>query len=299
MARFGQVLTAMVTPFGGDGSLNVDGARKLATHLVDNGSDGLVVAGTTGESPTLSHDEKLQLFEAIAGEVGDRAAVIAGTGSPDTAETIRLTKEVAQIGGIAAALVVTPYYSKPPQNGLLAHYRAVADESPLPLMLYDIPGRTGRRVEVETMVELAAHKNIVADKDAVGNASETAKLRAALDAAGHTDFEIYSGDDGMVLPHLAAGAVGIVSVCSHLIGVPIKNMVTAFEAGDVAAARKIYLQYQEFMSLIMGLTASPIPVKAAAGMIGLDVGEPRLPNVPATADESKKIRAALEKVGLL
>src|SRR3990170_834044 len=140
MARFGQVLTAMVTPFGADGSLNVDGARKLATHLVDNGSDGLVVAGTTGESPTLSHDEKLELFSAIAGE-----------GSPNTAETIQLTKEVAQIGGVTAALVVTPYYSKPPQNGLLAHYRAVADESPLPLMLYDIPGRTGRRVEIETI----------------------------------------------------------------------------------------------------------------------------------------------------
>jgi 4-hydroxy-tetrahydrodipicolinate synthase len=198
-----------------------------------------------------------------------------------------------------ALLVVTPYYSKPPQNGLLAHYRAVADESPLPIMLYDIPGRTGRRVEISTMVELAAHEKIVADKDAVGDASETAKLRAALDAAGHSDFEIYSGDDGMLLPHLAAGAVGIVSVCSHLIGVPIKSMVTAFEAGDVSEAKRLYLEYQGFMSVIMGLTASPIPVKTAAAMIGLDVGEPRLPMVPATSDESKKIRSALEKVGLL
>lgn len=299
MARFGQVLTAMATPFATDGSLNVDGARKLATHLVDNGSDGLVVAGTTGESPTLSHDEKIQLFEAIAGEVGDRAAVIAGTGSPDTAETIRLTKEVAQIDGVAAALVVTPYYSKPPQNGLLAHYRAVADESPLPIMLYDIPGRTGRRVEIPTMVELAGHEKIVANKDAVGDPSETAKLRAALDGAGHNDFEIYSGDDGMLLPHLAAGVVGIVSVCSHLIGNPIKKIVTAFEAGDVAEAKRVYLEHLELMNVIMGVTASPIPVKAAAAMIGLDVGDPRLPNVPATPDESKKIRAALEQVGLI
>ncbi|MGH2757817.1 MAG: 4-hydroxy-tetrahydrodipicolinate synthase [Actinomycetota bacterium] len=298
MARFGQVLTAMVTPFGADGSLNVDGARKLATHLVDSGSDGLVVAGTTGESPTLSHDEKLQLFEAIVTEVGDHATVITGTGSPNTAETIELTKEAADIGA-AAALVVTPYYSKPPQNGLLAHYRAVADESPIPIMLYDIPGRTGRRVEIPTMVELAAHPQIVADKDAVGDASETARLRAALDAAGHTDFEIYSGDDPLLLPHLAAGAVGIVSVCSHLIGIPIKKIVTAFEAGDVAEAKRIYFQYQGFMSVIMGLTASPIPVKTAAGMIGLDVGEPRLPMVPATPDEAKKIRSALEQVGLL
>lgn len=289
----------MVTPFGADGSLNVDGARKLATHLVDNGSDGLVVAGTTGESPTLTHDEKLALFEAVAGEVGDRATVIAGTGSPNTAETIELTKEVAQIGGITAVLVVTPYYSKPPQNGLLAHYRAVADASPLPIMLYDIPGRTGRRVEIPTMVELAAHENIVADKDAVGDASETAKLRAALDAAEHHDFEIYSGDDPMLLPHLAAGAIGIVSVCSHLIGPQIKKIVSAFQSGDVAEAQRIYFEYQSFMSVIMGLTASPIPVKAAAAMIGLDVGDPRLPNVPPTPDESKAIHSALEKAGLL
>ena len=298
MARFGQVLTAMVTPFGTDGSLNVDGAKKLATHLVDNGSDGLVVCGTTGESPTLSHEEKLLLFEAVVDSVGDRATIIAGTGGPNTAEVIGLNEEVSELG-VHALLVVTPYYSKPPQNGLLAHYRAVADASSLPIMLYDIPGRTGRRVEIPTMVELAGHEKIVANKDAVGDASETAKLRATLDAAGHTDFEIYSGDDPMLLPHLAAGAVGIVSVCSHLIGNPIKKIVTEFDAGNVAEAKRIYLEYQEFMGVIMGLTASPIPVKAAAGMIGLDVGEPRLPNVPATPDESKKIRAALEQVGLI
>jgi 4-hydroxy-tetrahydrodipicolinate synthase len=298
MARFGQVLTAMVTPFATGGSLNVDGAKKLATHLVDNGSDGLVVAGTTGESPVLTHDEKLRLFEAVLDSVGDRATVIAGTGGPNTAEVIQLNKEVAALG-VHALLVVTPYYSKPPQNGLLAHYRAIADASALPIMLYDIPGRTGRRVEIPTMVELAAHPQIVADKDAVGDASETARLRAALDAAGQSDFEIYSGDDPMLLPHLAAGVVGIVSVCSHLIGVHIKKMVTEFESGNVDEAKRIYFAYQNFMSVIMGLTASPIPVKAAAAMIGLDVGEPRLPMVPPTSDESKKIRAALEQVGLL
>lgn len=288
----------MVTPFGTDGSLNVDGARKLATHLIDTGSDGLVVAGTTGESPTLSHDEKLELFTAVAEEVGDRAPVIAGTGSPNTAETIQLTREAAGCG-VTAALVVTPYYSKPPQNGLLAHYRAVADESTLPIMLYDIPGRTGRRVEIDTMVELAAHPQIVANKDAVGDSTETSKLRIALDAAGHSDFDIYSGDDVMLLPHLAAGATGIVSVCSHIIGNQIKSIVTEFTAGNVDAAQRLYLEYHPLMSVIMGVTASPIPVKAAAAMIGLDVGDARLPMVPATSEESKKIRTALEKVGLL
>lgn len=298
MARFGQVLTAMVTPFAADGSLNIDGARKLVTHLIDNGSDGVVVAGTTGESPTLSHDEKLQLFSAVVEEIGDRATVIAGTGSSNTAEVIELNKEVAEIG-VDALLVVTPYYSKPPQNALLAHYRAIADAAPLPVVLYDVPPRTARRVEVETVVELAGHPNIVADKDAVGDASETAKLRGALDAAGHTNFEIYSGDDGLFLPQLAAGAVGIVSVCSHLIGKQIKTVVESFAAGDVDTARKTYLEYLPLMNVIMGLTASPIPVKAAAEMIGLDVGEPRLPLVPATTEESKVIRATLEHHGLL
>ena len=298
MARFGQVLTAMCTPFSTDGSLNVDGAKKLATHLVDNGSDGLVVAGTTGESPTLSHDEKLRLFEAVLDAVGDRATVVAGTGGPNTAESIELTNEAAELG-VHAILSVTPYYSKPPQNALLAHFRAIADASPVPIMVYDVPPRTSRRIEISTMVELAAHPNIVADKDAVGDASETAKLRAALDAAGHTDFEIYSGDDGLLLPQLAAGAVGIVSVCSHLIGTRIKEAVTSFASGDIEAARKIYLENLDLMNVIMGLTSSPIPVKAAAAMIGLDVGDLRLPLVSATSDESKAIRTALESAGLL
>lgn len=296
--RFGEVLTAMVTPFATDGSLNLGGARKLAAHLIEHGSEGLVVAGTTGESPTLSHHEKLELFAAILEEVGDRAKVIAGTGSPNTAETIELTKEAAALG-VDACLVVTPYYSKPPQNGLLAHYRAVADAVDIPLMMYDIPGRTGRRVERPTMVELAAHPNIVANKDAVGDAEETAKLRAELDAAGHTDFELYSGDDPMLMDHLEAGVVGIVSVSSHLIGPQIKQIVSAWSDGKVDEAKRLFSENVEFMRLIMGLTASPIPVKYATGLLGLDVGEPRLPNVPPTDDEARTIRAAMEKLGLL
>ena len=296
-ARFGEVITAMVTPFADDGSLDLKNARSLAAHLVDHGSDGLVVAGTTGESPTLSHKEKLALFEAVLEEVGDRCTVIAGTGSYDTAETVTLTGEAASLGA-HACLVVTPYYSKPPQNGLLAHFVTVADTSSVPLMLYDIPGRTGRRIERPTMVELARHERIVAVKDAVGDAGETALLRAELDAAGHRDFEIYSGDDPLLLPHLAAGAVGIVSVCSHLVGEPIKKIFGLWNEGRVDDAQAAYGELLPLMKVIMGLTASPIPVKAAVNMIGVQVGRPRLPLVDATPAEKDAIKAALDKAGL-
>jgi 4-hydroxy-tetrahydrodipicolinate synthase len=297
-ARFGEVITAMITPFSSDGSVNADGVRALASHLVDHGSSGLVVCGTTGESPTLSFDEKLMMFETVAGEVGDRAQVIAGTGTYNTAESIELTRAAAKVG-VDACLVVTPYYSKPPQNGLLAHFGAIADASEVPLMIYDIPGRTGRRVERPTMLALAEHERIVAVKDAVGDATETAKLRAELDAAGHDDFEIYSGDDPLLLPHLAAGAVGIVSVCSHLVGPQIEQIFSAWTNGKIDEARRIYAELLPMMTVIMGVTSSPIPVKAALAMIGMDVGEPRLPLVPPTREESAAIRAALELIDLL
>jgi 4-hydroxy-tetrahydrodipicolinate synthase len=296
--KFGEVITAMVTPFGADGSLSLERARALASRLIEHGSDGLVVSGTTGEAPTLSRREKLDLFENIVDEVSGRASVIAGTGTYDTAESIALTREAAAVG-VNACLVVTPYYSKPPQNGLLAHFRAVADESVVPLILYDIPGRTGRRIERSTMVELAAHDNIVGVKDAVGDATETALLRAQLDDAGRHEFEILSGDDVLLLPHLAAGAVGIVSVCSHLIGPQIKQMVAGFRDGKIEEAQRVYTQFLPLMSTIMSVTASPIPVRAALEMIGVQVGKPRLPLVPATDKESVIIRTALERAGLL
>lgn len=298
MAIYGEVITAMLTPFAADGSLDVKAARSLAAHLVDHGSDGLVVCGTTGESPTLTHAEKIALFENVVEEVGDRAKIIAGTGSYDTAETIELTKE-AVATGVDACLVVTPYYSKPPQNGLLAHFRAVAEASELPLIIYDIPGRTGRRVERPTMVALAHHERIAGVKDAVGDATETASLRADLVAAGVTDFEIYSGDDVLLLPHIAAGAVGIISVCSHIVGPQIKSIFTAWNQGNVDGARRTYIELLPLMTTMMTLTASPIPIKTASAMLGLEVGEPRLPLVPATDEESNSIRSALEKHGLL
>ena len=288
----------MITPFARDGSLDLDGVRKVANHLVDHGSDGLVVCGTTGESPTLSKAEKLSMFEAVLDEVGDRATVIAGTGTYDTAESIELTKEAAALG-VNACLTVTPYYSRPPQNALVAHFTAIADASSVPLMLYDIPGRTGRRVERPTLLQLAEHENIVAVKDAIGDAAETARVRVDLDANGYHDFEIYSGDDPLLLPHLAAGATGIVSVCSHLIGPQIKQIFEAWRDGKVEEAKRIFLELQPLLSTIMTLTASPIPVKAAVGMLGLPAGPPRLPLVEATPDEQAAIRSALEVAGLL
>lgn len=296
-ARFGQLITAMVTPFASDGALDVKAARRLAGHLVDHGSDGLVLAGSTGESPTLTHAEKLELFEAVLGEVGDRATVIAGTGTYDTRETIRLTRDACDLG-VHGCLVVTPYYSRPPQNGLLAHFRAVADASTKPLILYDIPIRTARRIERPTIVALAAHERIAAVKDAVGDAAETAALRRDLDEAG-VSFEIYSGDDPLFLPHLAAGAVGLVSVCSHLVGPRLKEIFGLWEAGRVEEALAVYTELVPFMRAMMTLTTNPIPVKAAVNMLGLEAGEPRLPLVPATPDEAAAIRAVLEGQGLL
>jgi 4-hydroxy-tetrahydrodipicolinate synthase len=246
----------------------------------------------------LSHDEKLTLFETVVAEVGERATVIAGTGTNNTAESLELTAAAARTG-VNACLIVTPYYSKPPQSGLLAHFTAIADASDVPLVIYDIPGRTGRRVERPTMLELAGHERIVAVKDAVGDALETAKLRAELDAAGHEDFEIYSGDDPLLLPHLAAGAVGIVSVCSHLFGPQIKQIFSAWTNGKVDEARRIYLELLPAMAVVMGVTSSPVPVKAALEMIGVHVGAPRLPLVPASKEESAIIRAALERIDLL
>lgn len=297
-ARFGEVITAMVTPFSNDGSFDAGAARGLATRLVEQGSDGLVLSGTTGEAPTLSHAEKLHLIETVVDAVGDRATIIAGTGTYDTAETVALTEEVAGMG-VHGCLIVTPYYSKPPQNGLLAHFRTVADASDVPVIVYDIPGRTGRRIERATMIELATHDNIVGVKDAVGDAGETAKLRADLDRAGRHGFEIYSGDDPLLLPHLAAGAVGVISVCSHIIGPQLKQLFAAWNDGKVDEARRVFTELLPLMNVIMTVTASPIPIRAALQMLGVDVGAPRLPLVPATDQEAATIRSALERAGLL
>jgi 4-hydroxy-tetrahydrodipicolinate synthase len=291
-ARFGRVITAMVTPFREDGSLDLDEAQKLATHLVAHGSEGLVVAGSTGEASVLTDAEQVDLFRAVKDAVGSTATVIAGTGTNWTSHSIELTRE-AEKAGADAALVVTPYYNRPPQDALVNHFKVVADSSNLPVIVYDVPSRTVTKIEVETVLRIAEHPNIVALKDA-GNDIATSTLLAAQKP---DDFEIYSGDDGLTLAFLAIGAVGVISVQSHVMGDLLLEQANAFEAGDIARAREIqYIQRRTAAAL---LTANPISIKAAVQMLGFNVGAPRQPLRPANADELEKIREALGIIGAL
>ena len=292
--RFGDLITAMVTPFDGKGKINLKEAARLASHLADHGSDGFVLAGSTGEGPTVTDEEKTQLIEAVKEAVGDRATIIANTGTYDTAHSIHLT-HLAEKAGADAVLVVTPYYNRPPQNGLLAHFRAVAESTKLPLILYDIPARSARKIEHETLVELSQVENIVAVKDACGDVQGAARL-VADSAEG---FEVYSGNDGDTLPWLSVGAVGVIAVASHVVGPQMAEMISLFKSGDAEAARKIHLDLMDVFDMLGALTTNPIPVKAALVEMGFDVGEPRLPLVPATPDQLKVIRENLKKAGAL
>jgi 4-hydroxy-tetrahydrodipicolinate synthase len=289
---FGRVITAMATPFTAEGALDVPRARALAEHLVDNGSDGLVVCGSTGESPTLSFDEKGELIGAVVDAVGARADVIAGTGTYDTAETIHLSHMAAEQGA-SGLLVVTPYYSRPPQSGLLAHFKAVAASVDLPIVLYDIPSRTARKIEHDTLLELATVPNIVGVKDAAGDLTGTSRLAAEKPS----DFLIWSGDDALTLPMLSVGAVGVISVASHLVGARIAEMIAAFGKGDVEGAAAIQRELTPLFEVLF-VTSNPIPLKAALAMIGQPAGDPRLPLVPATEAERSKVRAVLDRMGL-
>ena len=291
--QFGGLITAMVTPFDRDGDVDLGAAQKLAAWLLDNGSDGLVVAGTTGEGPTLDDREKADLWRAVVEAVGDRGSVIAGTGTNDTAHSIRLTRD-AEKAGCHAALVVTPYYSRPPQSGLLGHFRAVANNTSIPLVLYDIPSRTGRKIEHETLLALAEVDNIVAVKDAAGAVQGAARLVAEAPEG----FEVYCGNDGDTLPWLAVGAVGVIAVASHVAGVRMAEMMNAFWAGDVEGARARNAALLGVYAA-MSVTSNPIPVKAAVAMLGHAVGTPRLPLPEATPDEAECIRQALNSAGLL
>lgn len=291
--RFGSLITAMVTPFDSDGQVDLAQAQRLATWLADHGSDGVVVAGSTGESPTLTDDEKIGLFRSVTAAVGDRMKVIAGTGTYDTAHTIHLT-QAAQEAGVHAALVVTPYYNRPPQSGLLAHFSKIASSTDLPIILYDIPVRSARKIEHETIMELAQVDNIVAVKDACGDAQGAARLVAEAPEG----FQLYSGNDGDTLPWLSVGAVGVIAVASHVVGPQMSEMISAFQSGNIETARKIHLDLMPVFDA-MGLTTNPIPVKAAMQMLGHEVGDPRLPLVPATSDEKKSIRLVLERLGVI
>ena len=290
--ELGRVITAMATPFRADGSLDIDGATALAQHLIAHGSDALVVAGTTGEAPTLTHEEKRDLWTAVAEAVRGRAAMIAGTGTYSTAESIELTR-TAEAAGADSVLLVTPYYSKPPQSGLLAHFRAVAAATQLPVVLYDIPGRTARKIDHPTLLELAKVPNIVGVKDAAGDLAGTAKL-----AAEAPRLRIWSGDDALTLPMLAVGGIGVVSVVSHLAGHRIAEMIAAHDKGDVEGAAHIDRELRPLYEVLF-ITSNPIPLKAALEMAGLPAGPVRLPLVEATEDERARVRSVLERLGLI
>ena len=280
-ARLGTVLTAMVTPFTADGRVDTAAAARLATRLVDAGCDGLVLSGTTGESPTTTDDEKLAMLTAVLEAVGDRARIIAGAGTYDTAHSVRLAGACAAEGA-HGLLVVTPYYSRPPQSGLVAHFTAVADATDLPVVLYDIPPRSVVPIEWETLRTLARHPNIVAVKDAKGD------LHGAAQIMAETGLAYYSGDDALNLPWLAVGAVGFVSVWGHLVAGQLRDMLTAFNSGDLATARKISVALAPLNSAQARLGGVTL-AKAGLRLQGFDAGDPRLPQMPATGEQIEEL----------
>ncbi|GAA1237080.1 MULTISPECIES: 4-hydroxy-tetrahydrodipicolinate synthase [Streptomyces] len=287
---FGRVLTAMVTPLSADGALDLDGAQRLAAHLVDAGNDGLVVNGTTGESPTTSDAEKTDLVRAVRQAVGDRAHVIAGVGTNDTHHSIELAR-AAEKAGAHGLLTVTPYYNKPPQEGLLRHFTAIADATELPVMLYDIPGRSGVPINTETIVRLAEHPRIVANKDAKGD------LGRASWAIARSGLAWYSGDDMLNLPLLSVGAVGFVSVVGHVVTPELRAMLDAFVSGDVQKATEIH---QKLLPVFTGMfrTQGVITTKAALALQGQPAGPLRLPLVELTPDETAQLKIDLVAGGV-
>lgn len=288
---FGRMLTAMVTPFTPDGALDVDGAQRLARHLIDAGNDGLVISGTTGESPVTSDEEKDRLLRAVLEAVGDEAHIVAGAGTNDTEHTLRLAQTAERVGA-HGLLVVSPYYNKPPQAGLLAHFRAVADSSGLPIMMYDIPGRTGVAIETETLLRLAEHERIVAVKDA------KADLFAGSQVIAESDLVYYSGDDPLNLAWLSVGAVGFVSVVGHVIAADLAAMIQAYTSGEVTKALEIHQRTLPAVRGIMKRTQGCIASKAALRMLGLPGGPVRLPYVDADPDTVAAIRADLALAGI-
>ena len=291
--RFGSVVTAMVTPFREDHAVDLDGAQALASWLIDNGSDAIVVAGSTGESPTLTHREKAELFREVGDAIRGRGKLICGVGTYSTAETLELT-QAAEDAAADGLLVVTPYYNKPPQRGLVAHFERVADATELPIIAYNIPGRTATRIEHATLLELSERPNIVAVKDSTGDFKGISRLIAEAPEG----FEVYSGDDWATFGYVCLGAVGVISVAAHLVGPQIRQMIDLIETGDVPAGRKLHEALSPLFNALF-VTSNPIPLKAALEMVGRPAGPPRLPLVPATNEERERVRKALEDAGLL
>lgn len=287
MGPFGQLLTAMITPFAADGSVDYDRMARLAIHLVDNGHDGLLVTGTTGESPTLTDNEKLALYSTVMEAVGNKAAVIAGTGTYDTHHSIQLSVRAAELG-VDGLMAVTPYYSRPPQAGLAAHFVAIADSTDLPLVVYNIPGRTATLIEAETLAEMAEHPNIVATKDAVGDLEYT---KASLELLPE-DFLVYSGDDSATLPMLELGGVGVISVAGHFAGRQIKRMIEAHGRGDTVEAWRLHDGLTPLFEACF-VEPNPMPTKAGLNALWEPVGDPRLPLVPASLDTRDAVVAGV------
>lgn len=293
VVNFGRLLTAMVTPFTAEGEVDYQGASKLALRLVENGSDGLVIAGTTGESPTLSTEEKIRLFSTVVETVGGKATVIAGTGTNDTKKSIELTKE-AEKTGVDGIMAVVPYYNKPPQEGLFQHFKAIAETTSLPVMVYNIPGRTGINITPQTMVRLAQIDNIVALKEAAGDLNQAAEMIKLLPK----DFLVYSGDDSLTLPIMSVGGAGVISVAAHVVGRRLKTMVDDYVQGRISEAAKTH---QELLPLfkVLFITANPIMVKAALQLLGFEVGSLRLPLVEATSEQHEELKSVLQDLGLI
>jgi len=291
---FGRLLTAMITPFDREGNVDYARAEQLAVHLVENGTDTIVVCGTTGESPTLSWDEEYKLFTVLQQAIAGKAKIMAGTGSNSTSEAIAATQKAAHLG-LDGTLQVTPYYNKPPQEGLYAHFRAIAEAAPeLPILLYNVPGRTGCKLEPETVAKLAEIPSIIGIKEATGDLDQASQIRALTPA----EFAIYSGDDSLTLPLMAVGAKGVVSVASHLVGNQLQTMMQSFAAGNVQEALRIHIQLFPLFKALF-LTSNPIPLKVALRLLGLDTGVVRSPLVAGNTELEAKLKIVLQQVGIL
>jgi 4-hydroxy-tetrahydrodipicolinate synthase len=286
----GEVLTAIVTPFSADGSINLDKFRELANHLVDHGSDGIVVSGTTGESPTLSDDEKLELFAAAVDAVGSRATVVAGTGTYDTQHSAHLTERANELG-VDAFLVVTPYYNKPPQRGIVRHFQEIAARTDKPIVVYNIPSRVVVNIEPDTIAELAKIENVRAVKQANDDIDQARRIPAF-------GLDLYAGDDNLIFPFLELGAIGGVCVHTHVWGPQTKEMVRRYKDGDVDGARQLNDEMAPAYDLLKVQT-NPIAIKAALNLLGHEVGGYRLPMVDPTEQELEQIRGCLERGGIL
>jgi 4-hydroxy-tetrahydrodipicolinate synthase len=287
---FGDVLTAIVTPFRADGSVDLDSFRVLARHLVEHGSDGLVVTGTTGESPTLTDEERFALYAAAVEEVGGRSTVIAGTGTYDTRHSVHLTEEADALG-VDGFLVVTPYYSKPPPRGIVAHFEAIAAATDKPIVAYNIPARVVLNLEPETMAELARIPNVQAVKQAHSDLEQARRIV-------ELGLALYAGDDDLILPFLELGGVGGVCVHTHVVGPQVKELVRRWKAGEEAGARELEVELRPSIDLLR-VAPNPIAIKAALNILGHDVGSHRLPLVEATDEEREAVRTCLERLGLL